>query len=76
MDKSELIKETLLGLFRDNRQKIESNSAPIMNSLRDEAMEQFMKLGVPGKKHESYRYTNLEPWFAANYESFSCPNQI
>ena len=73
MDKNEQIIERFSGLFRDNRSRIEKNSALLINRMREEAMESFRNLGLPGKKNEAYRYTNLEPWFAANYKSFFVP---
>lgn len=75
MDKAEQIKAKFSELFRENRAKIEKNSAPLINRLRDEAMARFMLLGIPGRKHEGYRYTNLEPWFASNYKSFFVPEK-
>lgn len=73
MDKSEQITGRFSELFRENRLRIEKNSAPLINSLREDAMASFVALGIPGRKNEAYRYTNLEPWFAASYKSFFVP---
>ena len=67
------ITERLAEIFRTSRGKIERNSSKLINSFRGEAMERFMELGVPGKKNEAYKYTNLEPWFGSNYKSFFVP---
>lgn len=67
------INERLAEIFRTSRGKIERNSSKFINSFRGEAMERFMELGVPGKKNEAYKYTNLEPWFGSNYKSFFVP---
>jgi len=62
-------------LFRDNSGRIEESSAGIMNSFRKEAMKQFTELGIPDRKNEAYRYTNLEPWFNADYKSYFVPGK-
>lgn len=60
-------------LFRENSDRIEKNSADHINSFRGDAMKQFIELGIPDRKNESYKYTNLEPWFNANYKSYFVP---
>jgi Fe-S cluster assembly protein SufD len=67
------INERFEELFRTSRGRIERNSSKLINSFRSSAMERFRELGVPGKKNEAYRYTNLEPWFGSNYKSFFVP---
>jgi Fe-S cluster assembly protein SufD len=73
MDRSQLILDRFSDLYQDNRLKIEENSAPLINRFRGDAMGQFLKLGIPMRRNEAYRYTNLEPWFAGNYKSFFVP---
>ena len=75
MDKSEIITDKFSDLFRKNFSQIEKNSPDLINSFRKKAMEQFLTLGVPSRKNESYRYTNLEPWFAADYKFYFIPEQ-
>lgn len=36
-------------------------------------MKQFVELGIPDRKNEAYKYTNLEPWFKTDYESYFVP---
>ena len=38
-----------------------------MNALRDEAFEDFQRLGLPTKKVERYRYTDVPKLFAPDY---------
>jgi Fe-S cluster assembly protein SufD len=45
--------------------------------MREQAMETFAKLGIPGRKHEEYKYVNMELAFKADFaltakKSVSC----
>ncbi|MEA1886059.1 MAG: Fe-S cluster assembly protein SufD [Bacteroidota bacterium] len=60
-------------LFRNNSSRIEKNSAALLNRFRRDAMNQFIALGIPDRKNEAYKYTNLEPWFKADYGSYFVP---
>ena len=73
MDKREVTIQRFSDLFRDNSIRIEKNSAGLINSFRQDAMKQFTELGIPDRKNESYRYTNLEPWFNTDYKSYFIP---
>ena len=73
MDKREVTIQRFSDLFRDNSSRIEKNSAGLINSFRQDAMKQFTELGIPDRKNESYRYTNLEPWFNTDYKSYFIP---
>ncbi|MCU0408433.1 MAG: SufD family Fe-S cluster assembly protein, partial [Bacteroidales bacterium] len=71
--KSELT-EKYAGLYRDNIDRILPLSSPYMNSFRKEAFEKFMELGVPTKKNETYKYTNLGLFFDHDYRSYFLPS--
>lgn len=66
--------EKYLKLYRDNIEKITAGSSPYFNSFREAAIEEFGKLGIPTKKNESYRYTNLDPFFNHDYSSYFMPS--
>ncbi len=72
-DKSE-IKERYLQLYKDNIGKISGMSSPFINSFREDALKKFSELGVPTKKNEAYKYTNLNIFFDHDYESYFMPN--
>lgn len=44
-----------------------SHSAEVMNAVRDEAYENFKRLGFPTKKVERYKYTDIAKLFEPNY---------
>ncbi|MDT8401767.1 MAG: SufD family Fe-S cluster assembly protein, partial [Bacteroidales bacterium] len=70
MDKKTETIQRFSKLYSDNKSRIENNSAGMINSFRRDAMNQFIELGLPDRKNESYRYTNLDPWFNADYKSY------
>ncbi len=73
MDRREETTKRFSDLYRVNSRRIEENSAGIINSFREDAMKQFVELGVPGRKNEAYKYTNLDPWIKNDYNSYFVP---
>lgn len=69
------ISERYFNLCKDNIKKIKENSTPFINSFRDEAIENFSLLGLPDKKNESYRYTNLNVFFDHDYRNYFTPSE-
>ena len=64
MKKSE---EQYIDLFRECSEMICENSAEAMNAVREAAFEDFQRLGLPTKKVERYRYTDIPKIFAPDY---------
>ena len=46
---------------------IREHSTDVMNAVRDEAFENFKTLGIPTKKLERYKYTDMPKLFEPNY---------
>jgi Fe-S cluster assembly protein SufD len=67
--------EKYLKLFHDNIGKISGMSSPFINSFRNEAFSKFSHLGVPTKKDEAYKYTNLNLFFDHDYASYFIPDK-
>ena len=67
--------EKYYNLYKENIRRITENSSPYINSFREEAIEKFNQLGIPTKKNESYRYTNLDPFFGYDYKSYFMPGE-
>ena len=65
--------EKYLGLYKDNIDKISGRSSPFMNTFREAAYDKFSKLGIPSKKNETYKYTNLSLFFDHDYENYYMP---
>ena len=56
-----------IDLFQQCRTMICDNSAEVMNAVREAAFEDFQRLGLPTKKVERYRYTDIPKIFAPDY---------
>jgi len=65
--------EKFYRLFRENLPVIESVSSPLLNTFRGEAMERFLKSGIPVRKNEPYRYTPMEAYFEYDYHNYYVP---
>ncbi|OFY68252.1 MAG: Fe-S cluster assembly protein SufD [Bacteroidetes bacterium RBG_13_43_22] len=62
-------------LYQENIKRITENSAPFINSFRGAAIADFCKTGIPTRKNESYRYTNLDTFFNHDYKSYFIPEE-
>lgn len=69
------ITERYSTLYTENRKKIEEGSSPYINSFRQTAITRFKELGIPAKKDEAYKYTNLDMFFDYNYKSYFRPDE-
>ncbi|MDO4171694.1 MAG: Fe-S cluster assembly protein SufD [Prevotellaceae bacterium] len=54
-------------LYDEVRPLLERQSCEALNSVREETMNTFRRLGLPTRKAERYRYTDVEKAFAPNY---------
>ena len=75
-----------IDLYSQCREMIMQHSAGALNRLRDQAFEDFRRQGLPTRKVERYKYTNLQTLFAPDlglnlnrldipanpYEAFRC----
>jgi Fe-S cluster assembly protein SufD len=73
MDNKTAVTERYTDLYSRNIAKIREQSTPYINSFREEAIKKFAKLGVPGRKNEAYRYTNLDLFFRHEFKSYFMP---
>ena len=60
-------------LYKDNITKITGISSPYINSFREEAINKYNKLGIPTRKNEAYKYTNLDVYFNHDYSNYFIP---
>jgi len=70
------VKEELVDLYLSNLDLITDNSAPILNSERQAAIENFNLLGLPDVKNEKYKYSKIEPLFTQDFEKYFAPKNI
>jgi Fe-S cluster assembly protein SufD len=69
------VTERYLTLYNDNIGRISGNSSRYINSFRESAYEKFLKLGIPTKKNEAYKYTNLNTFFDHDYYTYFIPTE-
>jgi Fe-S cluster assembly protein SufD len=75
MDTKSEVSGKFTDLFRENIGKITGISTPYINSFRAAAIEKYNSLGIPTRKNEAYRYTNLDLFFNHNYTSYFIPEK-
>ena len=73
MESKTEIMQRFSDLYKNNIDKIELNSSPYINSIRKSAIDRFMDLGIPDKKNEAYKYTNLDTFFRHDYNNYFIP---
>lgn len=56
-----------IDLYGECRDMLQKHSCEVMNAVRDEAFENFKRLGFPTKKVERYKYTDIPTLFEPNY---------
>ncbi len=56
-----------IDLYGSFREMIFGHSSEVMNAERDRACEAFSRLGLPTRKEERFKYTNLQDVFAPDY---------
>ena len=61
------MKNQYIELYEQCRPLIREHSADVMNNARDIAFEDFKRLGIPSKKIERYKYTDMKKLFEPNY---------
>jgi Fe-S cluster assembly protein SufD len=67
------ITERYIALYEENIKRISAISSPYINSFRKPAFDRFSELGIPTKKNEAYKYTNLNIFFDHDYKSYFMP---
>jgi Fe-S cluster assembly protein SufD len=73
MDTRSEISSKFTELYKENIDKITGISSPFLNSFRDKAILKYNSLGIPTKKNEAYRYTNLDLFFNHEYSNYFIP---
>ena len=56
-----------IDLYGECRDMLRKHSCEVMNAVRDEAFENFKRLGLPTKKVERYKYTDIPSLFEPDY---------
>jgi Fe-S cluster assembly protein SufD len=73
MDTRSEISSRFSDLFTENIGIITGISSPYINTFRKSAIEKYNSLGIPDRKNEAYRYTNLDAFFRHEYKNYFIP---
>jgi Fe-S cluster assembly protein SufD len=69
MTKLETIQQELTELYTNNTEVLTAQDVPFVTEHRDIAFKNFQRLGIPTRKNEVYKYTNLEEYLnSSEYE--------
>jgi Fe-S cluster assembly protein SufD len=53
--------------YNEVKESLREHSADVLNAPRNEAFQNFVMQGIPTRKNENYKYTNLQPQFYPEY---------
>jgi len=70
------IKEQFIDLYHNNLSVIKEDLPDFFNNHREKALDSFKKLGIPTKKVEKYKYTDLSGVFNKEYRHYLKPKAI
>ncbi|MBA4321881.1 MAG: Fe-S cluster assembly protein SufD [Odoribacter sp.] len=73
MDSKSEVSVKYSDLYLENIGRITEISSPYINSFREEAIKKYRELGIPSKKNEAYKYTNLDIFFKHDYRNYFMP---
>jgi Fe-S cluster assembly protein SufD len=62
--------------FQSNQSAINEGYPGFVGNLRTQALNDFVKQGIPARKSERYKYTYLEPFFQKDYKRYIQPRNI
>ena len=54
--------------YNDSKELLFDGSSDIINVRRRKAFQDFVEQGIPTRKNENYKYTNLQPQFAPDFK--------
>jgi len=69
-------KQKFLNIFKEQIQDIKSGSPDYIQEIREKAIRYFEKLGLPDKKNEKFKYTDLNKEFDNGYKLYLTPKNI
>ncbi len=54
--------------YNEVKDSLREGSSQLLNDLRGKALQDFIRQGIPTRRLENYKYTNLQPVFSHDYE--------
>ena len=68
--------QKFLDIYQENISVIRNGLPEYINNIREKALEKFKLLGIPDKKNENYKYTDLKSAFDNGYKMYLSPKNI
>lgn len=68
--------KSFVDLYISNMELITDGVSTAVNNVRADAIESFMLNGIPDKKNERYKYTDLQVVFEKEFEKYFAPQNI
>lgn len=56
-----------LAHYNETKELLFEGSSDVINAARNKAFQDFVVQGIPTRKNENYKYTNLHPRFSSDY---------
>jgi len=66
----------IAGHYNEVKKQLSENSPDILNAQRKMAFQNFILQGIPTRKNERYKYTNLQPSFLPDYTFFHAREEL
>ncbi|HKJ79499.1 MAG TPA: Fe-S cluster assembly protein SufD [Prolixibacteraceae bacterium] len=54
--------------YNDVKEQLQQSSPDVLNAPRKKALQDFVEQGIPTRKNENYKYSNLHPQFVPDYK--------
>ncbi len=54
--------------FNDVKELLLNESAEVLNAPRKQALQDFVAQGIPNRKYENYKYSNMQPQFMPDFK--------
>jgi Fe-S cluster assembly protein SufD len=70
------IVQTFGDLYKDHQEYLLDKEPSFLKKAREEAIESFTSTGIPGPKHENYKYIDAGQFFGNGYRKYIMPKQI
>ncbi len=70
------LQEELTRLYNTNADLIAQGASDLINKHRNKAFDDFTRMGIPTKKNENYRYTDLMSYLEGDYSYEIAPSKF
>ncbi len=62
--------------YNEVKEQLIEGSSEVLNAPRNKAFQDFVLQGIPTRKNENYKYTNLQPQFLPDFKFIHQPEEV